>query len=528
MQSRFTFELDGEDCRVERENTHRTLAGFLSELDPCFAHFANDASWRGGHLVVLGDLKGDRHRFRAVDAQLLMLPMLSGRQVWTPEGIRNAEPDHPVNLALHNGHLECGRARGDAVVALMFEGYYRLDLRRHVQSNDQFDAIITRSANIPAIREVAAQVFASAAQLRNEYGNKVTESDEESTERLENKDIFEDRFTKSLFDLKSRAFLSYVDDSKRRFHQPSNLVELLKLKREYPDAQFIAGGTELAQQSGKVGWSNLISLEDVKELTGITIAKDFWDIGAAVPLTEIAEKLGSECEAFNKVICRFGSRAIRNRASLGGYLATAWESGQLTPLLMALQARVILLSEEGERDAPISNFYKDGGGTILNPNEVIRSIIIPRYNESSLSERGVTARLCNTYTAAPRRTLCEPYATGGFAVELCGRKVSKAWIAYSGINQHPVRAREAERFLAGKRWGEKTVFEMLPILVDTVKVTDHRNEIAGSDYRKQLVVTLFQKFLFHHPTPESIRPESLTAAVDFAKLNQPFFDEIAD
>jgi len=69
---------------------------------------------------------------------------------------------------------------------------------------------------------------------------------------------------------------------------------------------------------------------------------------------------------------------------------------------------------------------------------------------------------------------------------------------------------------------------MLPILVDTVKVTDHRNEIAGSDYRKQLVVTLFQKFLFHHPTPESIRPESLTAAVDFAKLNQPFFDEIAD
>lgn len=528
MQSRFTFELDGEDCRVERENTHRTLAGFLSELDPCFAHFATDASWRGGHLVVLGDIKGDHQRFRAVDAQLLMLPMLEGRQVWTPEGIRNAEPDHPVNLALQNRHLECGQARGDAIVALMFEGYYRPDLQRHVQSNDQFDAIVTRSANIPAIREVAVQVFASAAQLRDEYGNKFAESEDRSTEGPGNKDIFEDRFTKSLFKIKPRASLSYVDDSKRRFYQPGNLVELLKLKREYSDAQFIAGGTELAQQSGKVAWGNLISLEGVKELNDIIITEGSWEIGAAVPLTQIAEQMGSECQAFNKVMCRFGSRAIRNRASLGGYLATAWEAGQLTPLLMALQARVILLSEEGERDAPISNFYTDGGGTILNPNEVIKSIIIPRYSQPRLSDRGVTARLCNTYTVAPRRTLCQPYATGGFAVELRGKEVTKAWIAYSGIDQHPVRAREAEQFLTGKQWGEKTVFEMLPILVDTVKVTDHRNEIAEADYRKQLVVTLFQKFLFHHPTPENIRPETLTPNVDFAKLDQPFFEERSD
>ena len=107
---------------------------------------------------------------------------------------------------------------------------------------------------------------------------------------------------------------------------------------------------------------------------------------------------------------RFGSRAVRNRATLGGYLATAWETGQLTPLLMALNARVTLLSEDGERDAPISKFYTEGGGTILTTDEVIRSIIIPRHTESTLSDRGITTRLCDTYTVAPRRTLCEPYA----------------------------------------------------------------------------------------------------------------------
>jgi len=528
MQSWFKFELDGEDCRVESESTHLTLAKFLSDLDPCFARFSTDASWRGGHLVVLGDIEGDRHRFRVVDAQLLMLPMLAGRQIWTPQGIRNAEPGHPVNLALQRGHLECGQARGDALVALMFEGYYRPDLRRQGQTNDQFDAIVTRSANVPAIREVAAQVFASTEQLRHEAAQKAEKSGEESTVWTGPKDIFEDRFTKGLFRIKSRSNLSYVDGAKRRFYRPVNLIELLKLKREYPDAQFIAGGTELSQRGGEIQSDNLISLEGVKELNDIFISEDGWEIGAVVPLTEIAEQIGRECHAFSKILRRFGSRAVRNRATLGGYLATAWETGQLTPLLMALNARVILLSEESERDAPIANFYTDGGGTILTPNEVIRSVIIPRYTDSSLSDRGITTRLCDTYTVAPRRTLCEPHATGGFAVELRDRKIAKAWIAYSGIDKNPVRAREAERHLAGKVWNEETVFAMLPILVESIEVTADRNEIADADYRKQLVVTLFQKFFFQHPTADSIQPETLAATGDFAKLDQPFFDAITD
>ncbi len=528
MQSWFKFELDGESCRVERENTHRTLASFLAGLDPCFSRFKTDASWRGGHLVVLGDIEGDRHRFRVVDAQLIMLPMLAGRNIWTPEGIRNSEPDHPVNLALQQGHLECGEARLDALVALMFEGYYRPDLRRQGQTNDQFDGIVTRSANVPAIREAAAQVFAATERLRHEAALRAEKSGEESTVWTGRKDIFGDRFTKGLFKLKSRSVLAYVDNEKNRFYRPGNLVELLRLKRDYPDASFVAGGTELVQKKDRAECPNLISLEGVKELNEFTTQEDGWEIGSVVPLTEIAEQIGRECQAFNKILRRFGSRAIRNRATLGGYLATAWPTGQLAPLLMALNVRVILLSEEGERDVPVASFFTRHGGTLLNPGEIIRSIIIPRSTESVLAARGITTRLCDTYTVAPRRALCEPYATGAFAVELRDRKIVKAWIAYSGIDEQPVRAREAEDFLAGKVWGEKTVFGVLPILNESVKVTGTRDEIASSEYRKQLVVTLFQKFFSQHPSHESVRPETLTATGDFAKLDQPFFDAISE
>ncbi|MCK5923758.1 MAG: hypothetical protein KAG66_22685, partial [Methylococcales bacterium] len=51
---------------------------------------------------------------------------------------------------------------------------------------------------------------------------------------------------------------------------------------------------------------------------------------------------------------------------------------------------------------------------------------------------------------------------------------------------------------------------------------------ADQEYRKQLVTTLFQKFFYQHPEPDSIKPENLTATGEFAKLDQPFFDAIPD
>ncbi|MEX2581186.1 MAG: FAD binding domain-containing protein [Verrucomicrobiales bacterium] len=522
MQSWFTFELDGETCRVEKEDIHRTLSDFLAALDPGFSHFSDRSAWEGGGLVVMGDIENDRHRFRIVDTALLLLPMLAGRQIWTAEGIRNAEPEHPVNLALRNEPIECGQDRFDAVVTLMFEGYYRPDLRRQGQINDQFDAVVTRTANVPAIRRVAAQVFASTEQLRHEAAQRAERSGEEATVWTGRKDIFGDRFTGDLFKISDRSTLNYVDGSKRRFHRPANVVELLRLRREYPKSRLVAGCTGLARGDDGEEWPSLISLEAVKELNSFITTEEEWEIGAAISLTEVAEHIGRECPSFNKILRRFGSRAVRNRATLGGYLATAWSAGQLSPLLMALNARVILLSDEGERDAPVSRFFTGNGGTILAPGELIRSVVIPRSNENVLGARGVTSRLCDVYSVGPRRNLCRPYATGAFGIELRDSQVSKAWIAYSGIAESPVRAREAEDFLRGKTWNEKTVLEMLPILNESLEV-----ETSGDgDYRKQLVVTLFQKFFHQHPRPDSGRPVALTATGEFAKLDQPFFDAL--
>jgi len=524
MQSWLSFELDGESCRVEQEPVNGTLASFLARLDPVFARFSRRPACDSPPLVVFGDLEGDCHRFRAVDASRLLLPMVAGRQVWTPEGLLAAEPEHPVNLALAGGHFECGPERIGALRALLFEGYYRPDLRRQGQTNDQFDAVATRSANVPAIREAAAEVFASTEQLRHEAAQRAGGA--ERGVWTGRRDIFGDTFTKRLFSLKAPAPFSYVDGEKRRFHRPGSLVDLQRLLAEYPGAQLLAGGTLAVGALQGSDCANLVSLEGVEETGLLSTSEEAWTIGSSVTLTRIAEVVGRECPAFNKLMRRFASRPVRNRVTLGGHLAIASGDAQIAPLLMALNARVILLSGEGERDAPISQFYLEEGGTLLQPGELIRGIVLPRTSESALAARGVTSMLADVYTVGARRNLCGRYFTAAFALELRDRTIVKARLAYGGAGPVPLRAREAEEFLVGRKWNERTLFESLPVLNRTVAIDLPGLAAEEMEYRKQLVVTLFQKFAAQHPRPESERASELTAVGEFAKLEHPYFEAI--
>lgn len=520
MQSWFTFELDGESCRVEQESTQETLAAYLGRGVPGFERFGGESRIAGSLPVVLGEVVAGAPRFRTVDAQRLLLPMVADCQVWTPEGIRAADPAHPVNRVLEGSHFECGRERLGAATAFLFEGYYRPDLRRRGQLSEQLDGLASETANVPAIREAAAGLFASAGKLRNEAAQRAERRGEARLVWTGREDVHEDRFSRALHAMKARPEFHYVDGNKHRFHRPRMLVELLRLMQQYPQARLVAGGGELLRRAESGGWPHLLSLECVGELTQVTTGVDHWEIGAAVSLTRVAEALGGECAPFAKALRRYGTRPVRNQATLGGCLATARSSSSLNPLLMALNARVVLVSPEGERDAPISQFFQPGEKTILGSGEIIRSVVVPRSTESLLAERGITSRICDIYAVAPRRNSPAPRVTGAFALELRENLVAKAWIAYAGISDEPVRAREAEEVLAGKPWNEDSLMEALRVLNRTVKIGDAQGGGGGGGYRKQLVITLFQKFFHQHPTADSSAAVGEAATAEFAQFNQ--------
>ena len=93
------------------------------------------------------------------------------------------------------------------------------------------------------------------------------------------------------------------------------------------------------------------------ELTSISSTETEWTIGAATTLTRLDDTLGAEYPELREMLLVFGSRQIRNRATLGGNLVTASPIGDSAPVLLALDAPVVIASAAGERVLPMDEFF---------------------------------------------------------------------------------------------------------------------------------------------------------------------------
>src|ERR1019366_957554 len=94
---------------------------------------------------------------------------------------------------------------------------------------------------------------------------------------------------------------------------------------------------------------HLISLDGVAELREFRDGSDFVEIGAGLTLTEISELWDAAPPIFREWLPLFASPLIRNRATLGGNLATASPIGDSAPMLLALDADVRIVGPDGER-----------------------------------------------------------------------------------------------------------------------------------------------------------------------------------
>ena len=103
----------------------------------------------------------------------------------------------------------------------------------------------------------------------------------------------------------------------------------------------------------------------------VCCTNDEWQIGAAVTLTEIEDGLAGEFPAIGDMLRVFGSRQIRNRATMGGNIVTASPNGDSAPVLLALDARIVLASETGHRTLPVEEFFVAYRQTALQAGDVL-------------------------------------------------------------------------------------------------------------------------------------------------------------
>jgi xanthine dehydrogenase molybdopterin binding subunit/xanthine dehydrogenase small subunit len=439
--------------------------------------------------------------YRAINSCLVPVCLLAGREIISVEGVRcqskvqspksKVEEGgglklHPVQLRMVECHgSQCGYCTPGFIMSL-FEGYYRGDIRTQDQLDDQLCGNLCRCTGYRPIREAAVAAFSERHKKNGQ-------------------DPFAERLRLPAPELTPVIYQNGAE----HFVRPATLLGLLQLVQDWPEARLIAGATELGLDITKryKRFPILISVEGVPELKELSSTDAEWRIGAAVTLTQIEEKMVMEFPALGKMLRVFGSRQIRNRATMGGNIITASPIGDSAPVLMALDAKVVLvsLSETGlaERTLPISDFFVSYRKTALQPGEILRTIIVPRFP----SEPGLTRR-CEWYKVSKRREMDISTVAACLAVDLSkDGLVHEARLAYGGVAAMSARACRTEETLRGKPWTEETLRSVLPLLREEfTPISDVRGQ---AEYRSQLVATLFERFYWDtQRTSESAEEKS--------------------
>ncbi len=395
--------------------------------------------------------------FKAVNSCLVPLAAVAGQEVVTASGLAQNGVLHPVQAALAAaGGSQCGFCTPGFVMSLFAAQV----------SGETGDAVLEgnlcRCTGYRPIREAAHSLNEAPAA--------------------------------DFFPVRENSTPAHYRVGEEHFFQPTSLQEALSLLAAHPEAKLIAGGTDVGVELNKLGrhYPVLISVEHIPELRHFEETETGLRLGSALTLSELETQLGGRVPLIETMLQNFAARQIRNRATLGGNLATASPVGDLAPVLLACDASLTLLSAEGERTLPLDEFFTGYRTTVQRPGELIASVTVPTQ----------TGRLEAVYKVGKRGADDISTVAAAFSLELSGDTVSSARLAYGGVAATPTRAYEVETFLRGKPWNERTASEAAARLRTLfTPLSDLR---GSAEYRRALVGNLFEKFFYEYSSPAEV------------------------
>src|SRR5678816_4275263 len=142
---------------------------------------------------------------------------------------------------------------------------------------------------------------------------------------------------------------------------PRTLAEAYAILADGP-ARPIAGGTDLmVALTGELGEppDRILDLWGLDELRGIALDGDAISLGALMTYTEI--RRSALCREHLPVLVEaaatIGAAQIQNRGTLGGNVVNASPAGDTLPVLLALDAVIVVGGPRGERTIPAAEFW---------------------------------------------------------------------------------------------------------------------------------------------------------------------------
>ena len=286
-----------------------------------------------------------------------------------------------------------------------------------------------------------------------------------------------------------------LHDAEALFIRPTDLQQALRILAEEPEATVVAGSTDWGVDVNLKGARArlVVAVDRLSELRGfVTAQRAFLNqrrrmvraIGAALTLSEIERRLEGRLPLLAALFPQFASRLIRNGATLGGNLGTGSPIGDAPPVLLALEASVVLASADGERTVPLGGTSPATASPSAEPGELITEIVVPLPAATTTAFHKIAKRPFDDISSV----------AVAFAIDIADGQVRKARIGLGGVAATPIRALATEAALEGRPWDADTVEAAAQVLAgEGTPIDDQR---ASARFRAEMLGNSLRK-LFH-------------------------------
>ncbi len=482
----------GQVVTLDGVDTNRTLLDLLREDLHCTGTKEGCGEGDcGACTVVVGEEVQGQLRLRAINSCIRLAHSIDGMALWTVEDLAGADPTlapaagpvgpggpsslHPAQQAMVQCHgSQCGFCTPGFVMSLfaLYEDKKGQPISRQT-AQGALSGNLCRCTGYRPILD-AAQAMQDLPPVRVDQAAVL--------KGLRHMAHAASRAGKPLA---TTAALATVPSANANYLSPSTLQELLALRAQYPQAQLVAGCTDVGLWVTKMHmqFPRILDTTRVEELRRIEHYPHHMAIGAAVPLTDAFAALVADRPQLASFAHRFAGLPVRNSGTLGGNVANGSPIGDSMPLLIALGANVVLMSTRGSCELRLEDLYTGYRKNVMAADEVLAWIKIPLTTPLEFARvYKISKRFEDDISA-----VC-------LALNLHVQKgvVRHASIGVGGVAATPVRAHKTQAALLGQPWSPATVQQAMQALRDEFSpISDMR---ASAAYRTAVLGNLLQRF----------------------------------
>lgn len=418
----------------------------------------------GACTLAIGTLRNGAVVYEPVNACILLLGMIDGKELVTVDDLAAGGKLHPVQQAMVNTHgTQCGFCTPGFIMSL-FTLYHSDGTIDRRTINDQVAGNLCRCTGYRPIADAA--LAACNGSPDDAWSKTADEASRHLAELDDDADVF-------------------IGDDSGFFAAPASEDSLAVLYQAHPDATLVGGATDVGLWITKQlrTLPKVIHTGRVKQMHAIGYGGDELTIGAAATYAEAEAALAGIDPDVGELLRRLGSKQVRASGTVGGNIANGSPIGDCPPVLIALDARLQLRRGDATREIALANFFIEYGKQDRAPGEFVSKITVPQLTGD---------QVFRCYKIAKRFDQDITAVLGAFRFTLKGGKIADARIAYGGMAATPKRAPAAEAALNGVRLTSKMAWQAAANALeqDYQPITDMR---ASADYRMQTARALLQK-----------------------------------